>query len=117
MRVRAIVTLVALVLAALVGACKQGAGDVCQVNRDCESPLVCNASTHQCQGAGADEVVDASAPADAAIPPDAAPDADVPDADVPDADVPDADVPDADVPVGASEAGDLEADTSISELR
>ena len=108
MRVRAIVTTCALVLAALVGACKQGAGDVCQVNADCESPLVCNASTHECQGAGAGEVVDASAPPDAAIPPDASP---------ADAAVPDADVPDAAPPDAAPDAGDPDAATATSELR
>ncbi|HWM84432.1 MAG TPA: hypothetical protein VNO33_01315 [Kofleriaceae bacterium] len=81
MRVRA--TICALALAAL-GACKQGAGDACQITDDCESPLQCNASTGQCQR-GSEETADAAPLADAALPPDAgeidaAPDAGPPDA-------------------------------------
>lgn len=97
MKVRA--TLSVFALAALLGACEQGAGDVCQRNSDCESPLVCNAGTGQCQRAGTDGVADASAPADAAIPVDAniLADAAIPDAAIPDAAPPDAAPPDADV--------------------
>lgn len=72
-------------------ACKQGEGEVCQIDDDCEDGLECNAGTMRCQrpGGGGDIV-------DAAPRPDSMGDDEV-DADVPDADVPDADVPDADV--------------------
>ncbi len=61
-------------------ACKQGDGEVCQINSDCSSNS-CNAATGKCQTPGARvpdaaPIVDASAadaPVDAA--PDAAPDA------------------------------------------
>jgi len=33
---------------ALTG-CKQGEGEVCQIDSDCESGLTCNATTMQCQ--------------------------------------------------------------------
>ncbi len=95
MRVRAL--LCALFLAAL-GGCEQGAGDYCQVNRDCEPPLLCNAGTQQCQRSETGGQADAAPIPDAAIPPDAQtfPDAAAPDAAPPDADVPDAAPPDAD---------------------
>jgi hypothetical protein len=41
----------ALVLAA-TPACKQKEGEVCQIDSDCESGLVCNAATGRCQGRG-----------------------------------------------------------------
>ena len=31
------------------GACLQGEGDVCQVNKDCTGDLVCNPGTRRCQ--------------------------------------------------------------------
>jgi hypothetical protein len=104
MRVRA--TLCILALAALLGACEQGAGDVCQVNSDCESPLLCNASTGQCQRPGTGGVADAAAPGDAAIPIDAdiLPDAPPPDAAPPDAAAPDAGEPDAAVDAAPPDA-------------
>ncbi len=58
-----------------LGACKQGEGDVCQINDDCESGLNCNAGTGRCQQPGAN-VIDAGTPEPDAAPPDAgAPDA------------------------------------------
>ncbi|HTE53570.1 MAG TPA: hypothetical protein VK698_22095 [Kofleriaceae bacterium] len=75
---RARVLLFALALASLVSACKQDSGDYCQVDDDCQLPLRCNAGTNTCQR-GSGGVVDAGAPADARLPPDAAP-APVPDA-------------------------------------
>jgi hypothetical protein len=88
------------VAAALVGAagCKQGVGDRCQVNDDCESPLMCSAA-HVCFN-GQTVLPDANVPSDARIDaggglfPDARPsDAGTPDA--PPASPPDAPVPDA----------------------
>lgn len=94
---RAPAFLAALAVAGLIVACDQGLGDVCQVNSDCESPLVCNDSTKQCQPSGSGnadaDVTDArfplapdggdddggpadAAPADAAPEPDAAPELD-----------------------------------------
>ena len=32
-----------------VTACKQGEGDICQINDDCEDGLICNAATGRCQ--------------------------------------------------------------------
>jgi hypothetical protein len=80
--------LCALALTSLLSGCKQGRGDVCQVDDDCEAPLTCNAGTRQCQPPGSVSA-DAAVPADAALPPDAS----IPDAAVvvPDA----APVPDA----------------------
>lgn len=55
--------------------CKQGEGERCQINDDCESPLVCNMAKNTCQGSGRGDF-DAGTidmvPADAAI--DASPD-------------------------------------------
>lgn len=61
---------VALALGA--GACKQGRGERCQVQSDCESPLVCNQATQTCQD-GTGTGIDASVPIDAPV--DAPPDA------------------------------------------
>ncbi|MBL0215701.1 MAG: hypothetical protein IPQ07_17700 [Myxococcales bacterium] len=62
----------ALALIAGVGvwvvACKQGEGDRCQVNADCESGLVCNQATQSCaktSGGGIDADVPDGPPADA----------------------------------------------------
>jgi hypothetical protein len=71
-------------LALAVSSCKQGEGEVCQIDDDCESGLECNAGTMRCQSPGADH-------ADAAPRPDAGP----PDAGSPDAGPPDAGTPDA----------------------
>jgi len=64
-----------LVVLALAG-CKQGEGEVCQTDDDCESGLNCNAATGRCQERGTivppiDAAVDASGDAG----PDAGPDA------------------------------------------
>ena len=71
--------------------CKQGEGEVCQVNEDCEDGLTCIASTGLCQEPGSSVSVDAEVVDIDASTIDAA----VPDAEVPDAEVPDADPPDA----------------------
>jgi hypothetical protein len=70
-------------LIVLFVACKQGEGEVCQIDDDCESGLECNAGTMRCQRPGAD-FTDAAPPADAGAP-DAGDDAGV-DAGTPDAD-------------------------------
>ena len=44
--------------------CKQGEGEVCQIDDDCETGLECNAGTMRCQSPGADRS-DASPRADA----------------------------------------------------
>lgn len=79
-----------------LSSCKQGEGERCQIDDDCEDGLVCNpaGTERECQQAGG-PVIDAAPTPDA--PPavdagdiDAAPDADVADADVADADTTDA---------------------------
>lgn len=40
-------------LALSVSACKQGEGENCQIDDDCQSGLECNAGTKQCQKPGA----------------------------------------------------------------
>jgi hypothetical protein len=66
MRVRAL--LCVLFLAAL-GACEQGSGDYCQINADCEPPLLCNAGTQQCQRSETGGQADAAPIPDAALQP------------------------------------------------
>jgi hypothetical protein len=66
-------------LSVLTAACKQGRGERCQVNSDCESPLLCsNAEPKTCVGTidGDDIPIDAPPPpSDTAVPSiDAAPD-------------------------------------------
>jgi hypothetical protein len=65
-------------LAAGFVACKQGKGDRCQVNADCQDGLLCSSATGTCVGSGATNEIDATVPPmdgrlDAA--PDARPDA------------------------------------------
>jgi hypothetical protein len=68
-------------LVTLALGCKQGEGDRCQVNNDCEDELICNQATNppRCQKATEGGGIDATIPEqiDAAIdaPPDAPPDA------------------------------------------
>jgi hypothetical protein len=54
----------------LFAACKQGQGERCQVDDDCESSLVCNKAKNTCQSSGGfdldADVIDA-APADAEV--------------------------------------------------
>jgi hypothetical protein len=63
----------AVALACCLAGCKQGEGEVCQIDDDCESGLECNAGTNLCQkrgtaATGADAgTVDANIP-DAAVP-------------------------------------------------
>ena len=84
MRFRIRAFLVCLLLAVWFVACKQGEGEVCQIDDDCESGLECNAGTMRCQSPGADRA-DASPRVDGG-PPDAGnPDAAVFDAAVFDA--------------------------------
>jgi|LNFM01.2.fsa_nt_gb hypothetical protein len=66
----------------LLGACKQGEGERCQVNEDCEDGLTCSSATQTCEERATatpiDAVVPDAQPVDAAIdamPPDAPPDA------------------------------------------
>lgn len=64
MRFRIRAFLVCLLLAVWFVACKQGEGEVCQIDDDCETGLECNAGTMRCQSPGADRA-DASPRADA----------------------------------------------------
>lgn len=66
----------------LLAACKQGEGERCQVNDDCEDGLNCSVATQTCEERASVTEIDATVPdaepADAAIdamPPDAPPDA------------------------------------------
>lgn len=61
---------------AAIAACKQGEGDRCQVDDDCETGLSCNKATTTCtskMGGAADASIIDQAPADAPVdgPPDA----------------------------------------------
>ena len=61
----------------LVASCKQSEGERCQVDDDCESPLVCAQATQTCAdnntSSGIDAMIPIDAPAEAATP-DAPPD-------------------------------------------
>jgi hypothetical protein len=80
---------IVIAFAAVVGAmaaCKQGEGERCQVEEDCEDGLICNAATNTCEsmnvvGADGDFLPDGGTPTVDARPADARP----PDADPPDA--------------------------------
>ena len=65
-------TLVLFVMAlAMTPGCKQGVGEVCQINDDCKSGLVCNPGTMRCQEPASSidaGDIDARAPYDAAGP-------------------------------------------------
>lgn len=63
-------------LAVTFASCKQGEGEVCQIDDDCESGLECNAGTMRCQNPGADRA-DAAPQADAGPPDAGTPDAGV----------------------------------------
>ena len=56
---------VGLLALGLLG-CKQGEGEVCQINEDCEEGLECNAGTRRCQKPGTAGAPDASVGPDAA---------------------------------------------------
>ena len=43
-------------------ACKQGKGDRCQINADCQDGLLCSAATGTCVGSGAMNEIDATVP-------------------------------------------------------
>lgn len=93
--------LVVFVSVALLSACKQGVGEVCQIDDDCEDGLVCNQQTAECQGIGGGGT-DAAVFPDAIPAPDAGP---TPDASPPSFDATpsvDADItPDATPPIDA----------------
>jgi hypothetical protein len=78
MRFRLRAFLGSALLAVSFASCKQGEGEVCQIDDDCETGLECNAGTMRCQSPGADRA-DASPRVDAG-PPDAGVDAGEPDA-------------------------------------
>ena len=60
----------AVLLCLVLAACKSGQGDRCQVNDDCQSPLVCNKAKNTCQDSSGGDL-DASVPdAPADAPPD-----------------------------------------------
>jgi hypothetical protein len=86
---RAAVVVSSLVLA-LVGACKQGEGQRCQINDDCASGLIC--TTQGICGTSNDSTADAGPPPDARDQIDAS---ELDAGDTVDADVSDADLPDA----------------------
>lgn len=60
-----------LIPLALVASCKQGEGERCQVDDDCEDPLVCAQATQTCADNNTSSGLDALPPIDA---PDAMPD-------------------------------------------
>lgn len=92
--------LILFVSVALLSACKQGEGEVCQIDDDCEDGLECNQQTAECQRIGGGEVFDAAVFPDAPPLPDAGP---TPDADT----TPDATpTPDADTTPDATPAPD-----------
>lgn len=62
----------ALVALGLVVSCKQGEGERCQVDADCEDGLVCAQATQLCADNDTSAGIDAMVPTDA---PDAMPDA------------------------------------------
>jgi hypothetical protein len=72
-RLAAISAALALAAAALVASCRQGEGDRCQVNADCEDNLICNQATQRCARTAGGDI-----------------DADVPDPPIPDMALPDA---------------------------
>lgn len=51
----------ALLICLIVAGCKQGEGERCQVDNDCQSPLVCNKAKNTCQGTSGGDL-DASIP-------------------------------------------------------
>ena len=60
----------ALLVCLIVAGCKQGEGERCQVDDDCQSPLVCNKAKNTCQSSGSgllDETVPDGPPADAPV--------------------------------------------------
>ncbi len=83
MRFRIRAFLGSALLAVTFASCKQGEGEVCQIDDDCETGLECNAGTMRCQSPGADRA-DASPRADAGAA-DAGVDAGLPDASLYDA--------------------------------
>ena len=76
-RVLAALFVASLLPIALVAACKQSEGERCQVNDDCEDPLVCAQATQTCAASDTSAGLDASPPIDApdGMPLDAPPDA------------------------------------------
>jgi hypothetical protein len=56
--------LLTLLSAGIIAACKQGEGERCQVNRDCDDGLTCNQGTSppSCQGVGDELPIDGSVP-------------------------------------------------------
>ena len=65
----------ALLAFGLVASCKQGEGERCQVNEDCESPLVCAQATQTCADNNTSSGIDATPPVDGPPVPDGPPDA------------------------------------------
>lgn len=76
-RVLTALLLASLFPIALVASCKQSEGERCQVDDDCEDPLVCAQATQTCAASDTSAGLDASPPIDApdAMMADAPPDA------------------------------------------
>jgi hypothetical protein len=54
---------IAMVLLSIAGtACREGIGERCQVDADCESGLVCNQAQHICAKPGTSGGIDAEVP-------------------------------------------------------
>ena len=84
MALRLTACVLSLFLAALVfSGCKQGVGEICQIDDDCESGLTCSAVTGLCQESAGDPVVDAAVVVDAPDTPVDAPAVDAPAVDAP----------------------------------
>ena len=56
-----------LVAIGLIASCKQGEGERCQVDDDCEDPLVCAQATMTCADNDTSSGIDASLPCDSAL--------------------------------------------------
>ena len=71
---RALLLLLLFVMV-VAAACKQGQGDRCVVNADCQGGLICNQAKNTCEGANSAGGIDATVPD--GHPADAMPDAKV----------------------------------------
>lgn len=57
-------SLLALVAFVGIAGCKQGEGERCQLDDDCESPLICNQATQECARTESSGGIDVLVPID-----------------------------------------------------